>query len=551
MLAVELIIEASLRRSDESIAQLLSLRLARVLRRIAGAFRAECLRDRWFAPCLALLACLTLGLQITGGAFTAEFDGHPDEAAHLVSGLLVYDYVTEWPHQNPIRWAEQYYLHYPKVAIGHWPPGFYMLEAVWWLFSRPSRVSSMVLNAVMCIWAAAVLYRLIRTLAPGWIAAPMACLMIVSPVTQMSFDLTAADLPGLLLSTLFIAALVRWIAAPSRKILVYLGFLLAAGFLVKGTAAFLLLAPLIAAIISRKWREILDGKLLVAAAGIVAVLVIAYRLGPAFLRTSLAPIEYIRVGHSHLVAAVGALTGYGFGALAVAGIFSALVLRSPMGLAATAVLLSTAAVSSLLREATEPRHYIVVLPAILLLATQLATWASAGSRLAWLLLIAAAALFPFHLYHQKPAGFAELRRQIRLPARMLVSSNASGEGAWIAEVALGEKRPASVVARASQILAVEDWDGAYYRLVATTPQAVARRLDELNLDTIVVDSRPGLLVLPHHALLKGVLQGSPAWRICAESGAIQAFCRVLEPTVPRVPLQIDLGRSIGRVITER
>ena len=82
---------------------------------------------------MVIFGVLIVGLQIYGGAYQAEYDGHPDEAAHFVSSLLVRDYIGQWPWPDPLPWAIQYYIHYPKVAIGHWPPGYYIIQAGWWL----------------------------------------------------------------------------------------------------------------------------------------------------------------------------------------------------------------------------------------------------------------------------------------------------------------------------------------------------------------------------------------------------------------------------------
>ncbi len=550
-LAALVMLHAATPRAGVTLPGLLVRSAARAYASIGAAIREECRGDRWLAPNLALFACLTAGLQLSGGAYSAEFNGHADEAAHLVSSLLVYDYITQWPHQNPMVWAEQYYLHYPRVAIGHWPPGYYLLQAIWWLVASPSRASSMVLNAVLCVTAAAILYRLLRSIAPGWLATGMTCLMIASPQVQMSFSLTMAELPSLLLSTLFIAALARWIEKPSRPVLARIGLLFAAALLVKGTGVFLLLAPLFAAVATRRWRGLVNPRFWVGVLAILTILLVFYALGPVVIRTSLLRLGYIRVGHTHLVAAVRILVGYGFGALALGGILAAVAMRNPAGLASAAVLLSTAAISFFVREATEPRHYILIVPALLVLATQLWRWTASRTRLAPLMLLAAAAWFPFQRYQQRPAGFLELRSQIRLPARMLVSTTAAGEGAWIAEVALGEKRPASVIARGTQVLATMDSDGREYRLSATTPKAVARRLDELGLDTVVVDSSSAKIVWAHEALLRTALGESRSWRPCAQAGALEAFCRVLPPEAPRIPLQIDLRRSIGRTLTEQ
>jgi hypothetical protein len=84
---------------------------------------------------------LSLALQWAGGAFRSDFDRYPDEAAHVVSSLLVRDYLTSgFPH-NPLSFARVYYDHFPKVAIGRLPPFFHATEAIWTLISdaRKSR----------------------------------------------------------------------------------------------------------------------------------------------------------------------------------------------------------------------------------------------------------------------------------------------------------------------------------------------------------------------------------------------------------------------------
>jgi len=55
---------------------------------------------------------------------------------------MVYDYLAGVPKENPLAWAENYYLHYPKVAIGQWPPGYHVMEALWSLVWGPSRASA-------------------------------------------------------------------------------------------------------------------------------------------------------------------------------------------------------------------------------------------------------------------------------------------------------------------------------------------------------------------------------------------------------------------------
>src|ERR1700680_1452483 len=85
------------------------------------------------APGLAVPAILFLflaiALQYAAGAYRAGFGAYPDEPAHYVTGLMVRDYILHAVGRPPMRFAENYYLHYPAVAFGHWPPVFYVIQA--------------------------------------------------------------------------------------------------------------------------------------------------------------------------------------------------------------------------------------------------------------------------------------------------------------------------------------------------------------------------------------------------------------------------------------
>src|SRR5437870_7398650 len=66
--------------------------------------------------------CATLALQHSAGAYGSERASFPDEAGHFMNALLVRDYFRDGVGQNPITFAEHYYVHYPKIAPVMWPP---------------------------------------------------------------------------------------------------------------------------------------------------------------------------------------------------------------------------------------------------------------------------------------------------------------------------------------------------------------------------------------------------------------------------------------------
>src|SRR5215472_4676504 len=62
----------------------------------------------------AVLAALVVTLQITAGVYRSEVGGAPDEGGHFITGLMVHDYLVASDHRAPMRFAETYYLHYPR-----------------------------------------------------------------------------------------------------------------------------------------------------------------------------------------------------------------------------------------------------------------------------------------------------------------------------------------------------------------------------------------------------------------------------------------------------
>src|SRR5579872_3290775 len=106
-------------------------------------------RFRHLAAIGLVLLFIELALQCFAGAYTSEFGEYPDEASHYVTGLLVRDYIAAGFPAHPMKYAQEYYLHYPRVAFGHYPPMFYIVQALWTLVLPVSRTSTMLLMAFL------------------------------------------------------------------------------------------------------------------------------------------------------------------------------------------------------------------------------------------------------------------------------------------------------------------------------------------------------------------------------------------------------------------
>jgi len=525
-------------------------------RAISG--RVVALKKRSFWYTMAFFGVIIAALQVYGGAYEAEFDGHPDEAAHFVSSLMILDYIGQWPWPDPLPWAAQYYIHYPKVAIGHWPPGFYTIQAAWWLLFPPGRASSMWLNIAMGLAAMGLFVSAARRIRDSWPAAVVGGVgLLFLPIMQEAHAQVMAELPSLLFVMCLLWSLTRLMEDPSGTWVLYVLTALAGALAVKGTAVALVASPVIAVALSGVWRLIPLRYLIgwPAAAGAAAAGLYLWQYRWSFQRIvswgGLIPESAWSVN------LLPGITGAGILVLAGAGAGVVIWRRQPAAVAALSILGSMLLTSYFVRAMRETRHWIAAVPMLILLCLAAYAWLERKTRWAPLALAAALITYPVAIYQQRAAGFAALAAQIRQPARMLFSSPQDWrEGPWIAIVCLRESRPSSTIVRATKLLSASTWDGENYRALVFTSQDVERKLDETAIDVAVLDKAgitqpPGKAPRPHHHLLAATLRASPSWKPCGAAGELTAYCRVAPPRFSRQPLRFDLMERVGLTIEER
>jgi dolichyl-phosphate-mannose-protein mannosyltransferase len=223
---------------------------------------------------------LTVLLQARSGAFRSEFSAHPDESAHYLTGLMVREYVAAGAPQPPVQFAQDYYVHYPKVAIGHWPPVFYVLQAAWTLLFSPSRVSLLLLMASLTTALATTLYLALRDEVGRLIGLTAALLLPALPVMQKASGMLMAEIPLALFSLWAALALGRFLDSGRIQDAVCFGLATAAAIMTKGNALALVLVTPLAVGLSGRWGRLTRPSLWSAGA-LVAVL-----CGPWYVLTA-------------------------------------------------------------------------------------------------------------------------------------------------------------------------------------------------------------------------------------------------------------------------
>jgi hypothetical protein len=148
-----------------------------------------------------LLLAIAIGLQVHIAARVLGSDlaaWNSDGPAHFTTGVMVHDYLRSGLGSNPVAFAESFYVRFPKVAFGQWPPVYYVLQAIWYLIFPISIDSARILSAVIALTMAATLFLRLR-LSCGPLAACAAAAAFLSfrPIQMAAWEVMSDLLTGL------------------------------------------------------------------------------------------------------------------------------------------------------------------------------------------------------------------------------------------------------------------------------------------------------------------------------------------------------------------
>ena len=484
----------------------------------------------------AYLAAVVI-LQIASGAYGAEFGSYPDEPAHYVTSLMIREYLTG-PHPfQPLKFAENYYAHYPKVAFGHWPPFFYVVQSVWMLLFSAARAS--VRLELAC--TTALLAFSVYLEAKRWVnenAGILAGFLVAClPLVQSSTDEEMAE--TLLVLTCFWSAvyLARYMDSERWKDALGFALFLSLAVLTKGSGWLLAMLPPMAAVLTRRIRVFFRLPFWAAVAVISAVclpwqfmtLQVAARgwtggTGPTWHYTSKALVKFALI----LIGSAGPVLSV----LICAGIAVLLILplvRKGYCEPAPAVMFALIAADwlfhSLVPAGVENRKMIMAVPAMVLFA--FAGGFAIADRLPAspnfvhyrrAMTAAAVALCffsqTFTIPRETHFGYTETARYITSNPELrhqtiLASSESLGEGLLISEIAMRQPRPEDVIIRDTKALADVDWTGTHYRSKFTTPDQLLHYIQRSHIGLLVTDTFPPLADFSHTELLRKTIEQNP------------------------------------------
>ena len=424
---------------------------------------------------LAFFACATLFLQYLSGAFTHELGGAPDEAAHFMNGLLIHDYVASGIRTTPFNFAEEYYAHYPKIAFGIWPPLFHAIEGAWMLLTSPTKVSVLLMLALISTLLAYLLYLTIERYFGSSAGICAGLLLISVPVMQQSTSLVMLDSLFALFSFLAIYRYGRYLDGGCWQDSAWFGIWASAAILTKYNGLALAFIPPLCALFTGRWRIFRRGSTWLAA-GIVLVICGSWYLPMwhlvSYAAEPLPSFATVWPAMRFNTVAMAGLMGVPLLMVAAAGVMFTLRRRwlaknSGIWVAAAALIVSCWIFHSIATQDPEQRYLLAaVAPLILFLAVGIdglscrLRLSPVHFALALLLLYAVGTFKVIETPHLGYAAVASaISHQSGAPAIILADGMAESEGMAVSEIAIREHRPAHYVLRGSKVLATSTWMG--------------------------------------------------------------------------------------------
>ena len=488
----------------------------------------------------AVFTLLCVASQVMSGGYQSDRGQAGDEAAHFVSALMIYDYLIGHLGENPIDFAKDYYAHFPRVAIGHWPPFFELVQALPFLFGR-NGTTAIALQAVLAGLCAGLPAAVVsRRQGPvlGFVAG---AIVLFSPYFLFLTNTVMADS---LLAVLVFASGLAWDRFYKRNdwkgCLLFAG-LASAAILTKGSAFSLALLPPIYLLIKRDLWAMLRPRVL--ASGILVGIAVVpwyvatyayatdgfnFSLGWSF--TSLAVPSYL-LGIAQSVGIPVALA-YAFGLLSFAWSKSSddradVELNTALSLAMLTFLFAAPA-------AITPRYLIPILPSIAVVAmcalSRLIDWIGSSRSLshhyrnAIIALVSVVSVTSvFERPHVEPFNAMDAAALIEKHGDenplVLVSGSTRFEGSMIATFAERERVPFHYVVRATKVFASGDFMGSNYKQRFGSPQEMKDWMLANQIGYLVFFDDIEAQVLSHNASLRALIGGED--RVFTMIGNIQ------------------------------
>jgi 4-amino-4-deoxy-L-arabinose transferase-like glycosyltransferase len=487
-------------------------------------------------------------MQRVSGA-NAGFGGYPDEPSHYLSGLMIHDYLKAGMPRTPLAYASAYYAHVPCMAIGYWPPLFYVVLTFWMFCAGITRGAALLLIATITAALASFVQRQASSRFGWWTGVLSGLVFLTVPCVQWSNNLVMTDTFVALCGLLAAVGCGEYLETGRLWPAIKLAIWSAAAILVKLSGAWVLVLLPAGILLTRKFYLLRRGATWLSY-GLALGLCGPWLWVTRHLLTKGQVLNPTPV--AHFVEVFPALS-----LMAFLGVGAALSLVAVLGwvtdvaairrLPPTWVILLIQPGAALANVAAtglqpEPRYTVPCIPVLVLCLASgiwwLARWVPGSWRREWkaaagMLMCLGLAVFHAGLVKAAPDDFSGMIASaiaadphLRGDAALVAPANGAG-GSIIAELALrAAHRPDGLtLVRANKALAASGWNGENYTLLLQSASEVQRFLEENCIPVVITqESRTHT---PHYDLLLQTLRQYPdRWQEIGEFGGPGRICRL-------------------------
>lgn len=462
-------------------------------------------------------------------AYTSGFSGS-DEPAHFLNAYLISTYIQHWFGTNPLKFATDFYIHYPKITIGHWPPAYYGLVGLLYLIIPATTQSAFLINLFIAALPSAGIAIALGKLVDKRTAIIGAAVYSFTPLVwegQTFFMLDQA------LAACCIAATFAWLRFTTRpgwtNALVF-SLLCTFAVLLKGNGWLLALMPLYYVLLTSRY-DLLLNKYLYGAASIAVLIVVPWYLATAGISADgfnyKAGWSYAWLALTSNFSAFGAnlsmlcfmlvliALGVEFRARNVNAIRWSYISACLSLILATLTLQSVVPVDIVDRYIAPALPPFLVLTMIGLIHFNEFVKMKVGRTMAYIIsaiflsVMLAPGLMHIVKRHPKPdyrmSEVADFEKQLA-SGIWLIDGSPNIEGAFIAEMAIRDQSLSNYVVRASKLLAVSNFMGSNYRLRFSNEDEVLHEIARLGIKSIVIAGNKDQPAFAHSELLLRALE---------------------------------------------
>ena len=240
----------------------------------------------------ATLAASVLLLFLTSP--TAGDFANADAPRHALNGAFVLDFLKQLPLRHPVAWAFDYYMRWPSLSIGFYPPLFYGVEAAVYAAFGVSHAAAQATVAMFTLLLAASAYAFARMLLPTLTAVGVAILLLGCPEISFWARQVMLDIPMLACVAAGAVIWSRYLRDGTSRQLALATACFVAAIYVKFTACFLLVPVVASLIAARGFKAVTSRPVVITAltAGLLVLpaVVLTWQFGRMNLENVAAPV---------------------------------------------------------------------------------------------------------------------------------------------------------------------------------------------------------------------------------------------------------------------